>query len=234
MLQNDYVDFFNKNGYVVLPKAISDDLIDSYVSLWESVNADRPEGWSKLKTFTRSFNDHVEILDILCAKSIYEFFESINKDPVLHADITYSVSTQLDWHQDNTSSIKESMDSYYGSWVALEDIDPKSGPLAVMPGSHLWDMDYSFIDPSNCVAEDYVSFNKKRLEYYTEEIEKRNTEEVSFIANKGDVLIWHGRLLHKGSTPRDYSMTRMSLIGHYSEYSGSKSRHESGILYALN
>jgi ectoine hydroxylase-related dioxygenase (phytanoyl-CoA dioxygenase family) len=228
------MEFFYKNGYAILPNAIDNELINKYLDLWSRVNKDRPEGWSRLKSFTRSFNEHIEILDILCSESIYEFFQSIGHDPVLHADITYSVSTQLNWHQDNTSSITDSADTYYGSWVALEDISPKSGPLCVMPGSHLWDMNYSIIDPKNCVEEIQTSFNSNRLEYYLSEIEKNSVEEVPFLAKKGDVLIWHGRLLHRGSTPEDYSMTRMSLIGHYSEYSGPVSRHKSGSLYALD
>jgi len=226
--------FFNKNGYIIIKNAVNKKLIDDYLDVWSKANKHRPEGWSRLVSFTRTFNQYSEILDILCCQAIRSFFDSIDRDPVLHADITYSVSTQLGWHQDNTSSIHESIDSYYGSWVALEDIDSKSGPLSVIPGSHLWDMDYSLIDSANCVDENYSSFNEKRLEYYLEEIDKRKTEEVTFLARKGDILMWHGRLLHRGSTPEDLSITRMSLIGHYSEYSGSTLRHKSGILYALS
>ena len=233
-MSNEIYHDFNSRGYVVLPGAIDEDLIDEYLDLWSRFNVDRPEGWSKLKTFTRSFNEYYEIRNILCSKSIHDFFTHIGHDPVLHADITYAVSTQLNWHQDNTSSSDGSIDTYYGSWVALEDISPKSGPLCVVPGSHIWDMDYNIIDPVNCNEKEDSAFKARRLEYYLEEIEIRNVPEFSFTANKGDILIWHGRLLHRGSVPHDYSMSRMSLIGHYSKYSGPVSRHKNGCLYALN
>ena len=35
-------------------------------------------------------------------------------------------------------------------------------------------------------------------------------------AKKGDVLFWHPRLLHRGSTPNDFNLERRALISHYS------------------
>jgi hypothetical protein len=37
-----------------------------------------------------------------------------------------------------------------------------------------------------------------------------------FLAKKGDVLIWHARLAHRGSLPKVKGMLRPSLIAHYS------------------
>lgn len=225
---------FYENGYSIIKSCIDESLINDYLELWHKVNNDRPEGWSKLKSFTRSFNDYSEILNILCSKRISSFFECIGKDPVLHADITYSVSTQLNWHQDNTSSSEDLSDTYFGSWVALEDIHPDSGPISYIPGSHLWDMDYENIDPKNIEDKDVVKFNSERLDYYKSQIDLREAEEKFFTAQKGDVLMWHGKLLHRGSTPNDFSLTRMSLIGHYSEYKGPVKRHNNGTLYAID
>jgi hypothetical protein len=40
-----------------------------------------------------------------------------------------------------------------------------------------------------------------------------------FIARKGDVLIWHGRLLHRGTRANQPGMQRKSLISHYTAIS---------------
>jgi ectoine hydroxylase-related dioxygenase (phytanoyl-CoA dioxygenase family) len=52
-------------------------------------------------------------------------------------------------------------------------------------------------------------------DFFEKEIEKRGAEIVSFIAEKGDVIIWHGHLVHRGSMPQNRNITRKSLIGHY-------------------
>ena len=36
-----------------------------------------------------------------------------------------------------------------------------------------------------------------------------------FLPKKGDAIIWHGKLIHRGAPPVDKSLTRKSLIGHY-------------------
>jgi len=38
----------------------------------------------------------------------------------------------------------------------------------------------------------------------------------TFLARKGDVPMWHGRLMHRGSLPRVPGTPRRSLITHYS------------------
>ena len=45
---------------------------------------------------------------------------------------------------------------------------------------------------------------------------KDELEEIySFLPKKGDAIIWHGRLIHRGANPRNNDLTRKSLIGHY-------------------
>ena len=38
----------------------------------------------------------------------------------------------------------------------------------------------------------------------------------SFAAQKGDVLIWHSRLMHRGSIPNNPDLERRACIAHYS------------------
>ena len=42
---------------------------------------------------------------------------------------------------------------------------------------------------------------------------------MTFHANRGDVFLWHGALIHGGSRARDTTMTRRSLVLHYSSVS---------------
>jgi len=209
------LEFFNKNGFAFLRKAISEEKIDSYIDLWNYENKNNPAGWSNIGGSAAAFLDYKEITDILCDKSIALALDKVQKSVALHADVTYSVTTELDWHQDNCMPNDIAGDNYIGVWVALEDIDPEAGPFEFISGSHKWDLDYEHLYEMAVAAREDPYFNVKRMEYYQSEIDKRSVEIERLIIKKGDVFIWHGRLLHRGSPAKDRTKTRMSLIGHY-------------------
>jgi ectoine hydroxylase-related dioxygenase (phytanoyl-CoA dioxygenase family) len=48
------------------------------------------------------------------------------------------------------------------------------------------------------------------------EIQEFGQPVVPFMAKRGDVLVWHGRLIHRGAIPKVPGMERRSLIAHYS------------------
>ena len=60
----------------------------------------------------------------------------------------------------------------------------------------------------------------------------------SFLGEKGDVLIWHGRLVHRGSKAKIRGTERKAFISHYSEIShrkdlhGLEKQHANGSWYA--
>jgi hypothetical protein len=211
---------YAKDGFVILKNAIPEDLIDTYVdilsgSLVEDDNG-KLRGWEG-KT---SYLGAEEALDILCHPSIQSAFEDLNKGIALHIDIPYWVSTEKNWHQDAVLANPIAGDNYLGVWVALEDVDPDAGPFEMIPGSHLWDLDFEsiYLSPENNFSpRNEEEKNKKPVHIVLEEemIKRNSTEIVSFTAEKGDVLIWHGRLIHRGSMPNNKNLTRKSLIGHY-------------------
>jgi hypothetical protein len=197
-------EFYEKNGYAIIEKAISEDLIDLYEKKWLEENGDNFQGWDG----HTSYLDHPEILDILCHKNVNDFFMDAQKGVALHLNLTYWVSTEKGWHMDATIPNKLGSDNYTGAWVALENISPDSGPFQLIPGSHLWDIDLNEMIP---LLED----GKACKEFLEKQIKKNNGEIVTFNAKKGDILFWHGRLIHRGSTPKNRNVTRKSLIGHY-------------------
>jgi len=48
------------------------------------------------------------------------------------------------------------------------------------------------------------------------ELASKGSKIERFSAEKGDILIWHGRLVHRGSSPRRMDLLRKSVISHYS------------------
>lgn len=211
-------EFYDENGYVILKKVISDELIAKYEKVWMQHVADRKNERGSLEGWGDDFDvylDHPEIMDILCHDSIAKTFVDVNKAVALHKNVTYFVSTEQGWHQDAAFALREAGENYQGSWVALEDVSPEAGPFEFIPGSHNWDCDLTFLYPDIKDEAAQVRNGVSTHDFFQNEIDKRGAEIVSFIAEKGDVIIWHGHLVHRGAMPKNRAITRKSLIGHY-------------------
>ena len=70
------------------------------------------------------------------------------------------------------------------------------------------------------------------------EIRDRGVAPRRFLGRKGDVLIWHGRLMHRGTQPVRTDLERRALIAHYSGISHRpdmprRETDKSGGVYAV-
>ncbi|HJT16963.1 MAG TPA: phytanoyl-CoA dioxygenase family protein [Thermoanaerobaculia bacterium] len=103
------------------------------------------------------------------------------------------------------------------AWIALEDIDPQSGALAYVPGSHKLPFyefapgEYMFDGRRMGAAEAQAA-----MKYHDEECARRGLAPELFIAKRGEVLLWHSALLHGGGPVGDDRLTRKSFVVHYS------------------
>ncbi len=111
------------------------------------------------------------------------------------------------------------------SWIALEDIDPSSGPLAYVPGSHRLPF-YAFqpgkfvYDPT-CMGDADV---KAAMKFYDDALNASGLQTKLFLARRGEVLLWHSALLHGGGAVGDERLTRKSFVVHYSARAQQRSR----------
>lgn len=124
------------------------------------------------------------------------------------------------------------------AWIALEDIDPESGPLQVVPGSHqLEPFCYSMLgfDKPRTMGE--VKSAYRRYEEWVKSLIEDGKTNQPVVPNmrKGDVLLWHANLLHGSPECKRPELSRKSLVVHYhfdsvdSFYSPSFSNLTSGI-----
>ncbi len=101
-------------------------------------------------------------------------------------------------------------------WIALEDMTPENGPLFYYPGSHR--LPYLLNGDFN-QGETRFRLGKKDYADYEDTlaavIEKNRLEKKTFLAKKGDVLIWHANLIHGGSPVLNPKLTRKSMVVHY-------------------
>jgi ectoine hydroxylase-related dioxygenase (phytanoyl-CoA dioxygenase family) len=142
------VEFFKENGYVVLEKAISDDLIDRYIDSWNKEHSNNFDqhgnnfGWSmESGNDPHEYLNHPEVMDIMCHSSINQFFIDLELPVALHRVDTWGTTSQKPWHQDSMLSNPIAYNNYIGAWVAAEDVTMEAGPFQLIAKSHKWKFD---------------------------------------------------------------------------------------------
>jgi phytanoyl-CoA hydroxylase len=114
-------------------------------------------------------------------------------------------------HIDSLRMTPRTPHSLIAMWIALEDVHPDAGPLIYYPGSHKIPL-YTFNDGTHHLAREEAG---DWFDYIDVQIRLRGLKERTFMAKKGDVLIWHADLVHGGSPIADHGLSRSSLVCHY-------------------
>lgn len=209
---------WNDDGVVILENFIPEDLMIAYERCWIEHNEGRPGGWPDCTPYRR----HPELFNVLTYGPLGGLLEALIGEPAgVHLNLTGWKTTERDWHQDSYLNPPGVGDYYAAIWVALDDIHPDSGPFQYVPGSHRWpqvtrELILGALGPDE-QDHRWPKFSERILTpLFEEEIEKREAPIVSHLPSRGDVLVWHGRLMHRGSRPNVPGMERRSLIAHYS------------------
>lgn len=204
-------------GVAVFPAVLDPDLIEAYCYLRE--NLALPGGWPDATPYMR----HREIRDLGCSEAVFSAIREImgGQEYGMHLNLTGWISTERNWHQDDYLNPPFIRCNYVAAWLALDDIHPDSGPFHYVPGSHRWPV----IRQDKMRAVYGSTMNDPHWPKITEpdvakcceeEISRRGAPVVTYLPRKGDLLLWHGALMHRGSAPRVPGMLRKSLIIHYS------------------
>jgi len=105
-------------------------------------------------------------------------------------------------HQDNLF-LQAHPETCIAAWLALDDCDEENGGLKVVPGSHR----YEIVCPGE--ADETVSFTSGEVKL-PEGMAARQTE-----LAEGDMLFFHGSMVHGSGPNRSADRFRRSLIFHY-------------------
>ena len=219
-----------EDGVVILPKFMPDELIDAYCEVRQTL--DKPGGWGPVP-----YLYYDEIKDFCLHPPLRAVLEKLLGDKViLHLNLTGWISTSRNWHQDEYLNEECVKGSYLAVWAALDDIDPNSGPFQYIPGSHKWrvlnqKLVRGKLPPLEAAQAGrpgdqghWASYSQDFVSEAAEEYAQQKGGQIkSFLGRKGDVLIWHSCLLHRGSEPKIPGTLRKSLIAHYS---GQKNRED--------
>lgn len=129
--------------------------------------------------------------------------------------LNFPVGTQQDAHSDSVhfSSLPERF--MCGVWLAMEDIGPDSGPLFYHPGSHRWPIMTNAMIGRRGFGSDLGSAQDPYGPAWRALCEAHHSQPETFLARKGQALIWCANLLHGGSPQHDPRLTRWSQVTHY-------------------
>ena len=215
---------WERDGVLHLKNFIPSELIEAYIEertqLLGGTQKWRP-GWNDPTPYLRVQSMKKLALHRPLTEAIAQL---IGQEPGLHLCLTGFESTERAWHQDRYLNPEYVGEKYIAAWIALDDILPEAGPFEYVPGSHLWPV----IEREKVWAQMRQVGQNPALptwpsdsqgwvgEACANEIERVNAKVEKFIGKKGDVLLWHASLVHRGSQPLNRQVERRALIAHYS------------------
>lgn len=210
-------EFWRENGYLILPGLIPDAINEAYCAVRR--RHAEAAGWSHATPYL----EVPEIRDLCLYPPLVEKMTELMGEPMgLHLNLTGWISTERDWHQDDYLNPPEVNGHYIAAWTALDAIQPDAGPFEFVPGSHRWPI----IRQRKVLAllghkdgtDPYWPAESERIltPFFEREIMRRGAAVERFLGQRGDVLLWHARLLHRGSLPLRAGAERRSMIAHYS------------------
>ncbi|MDX3908191.1 MAG: phytanoyl-CoA dioxygenase family protein [Sphingobium sp.] len=129
--------------------------------------------------------------------------------------LNFPVGTQQEAHSDSVhfSSLPERF--MCGVWVAMEDVSPDAGPLFYHSGSHRWPIVTNALIGRRGFGGKLQSAQDPYGAAWRALCDAYGTTEETFLARKGQALIWCANLLHGGSHQNDCRLTRWSQVTHY-------------------
>lgn len=165
------------------------------------------------------------------AEPVLAFLEQLfGSSPALIQSLTFWKGSEQSVHQDfSYVHHHRRIGELAAAWIPLEDIQPDAGPLVYYKGSHFPDR-LGFFDWGNGSILASRDAKNEVFDAYRNHLlrilEVNNFQPSVFLPKRGDVLIWHGALIHGGMAMANPDLTRRSLVCHYTTVaSHKKSQH---------
>lgn len=219
-----------EHGYAVFPGAVDHALVDEYLEFFEDAWDAPPAGiyahsGGEVVPLSRKLYDRVaKVSDlhyyfprasqIVFPPAVLRFLAQIyERPPVVFQSMTMRKGSEENLHIDTGPLTLTEPMGLAASWIALEDVKRGSGEFQFVPGSHAVP-EILNNDVSKGHGGDMSAYHKVLMSTLAE-CDARGSRTEYFMANKGDVLIWHADLMHGGAKIANPGLTRKSLICHY-------------------
>lgn len=161
-------------------------------------------------------------------RTVFREVERVLGQPaVATQSLFFEFGSQQGLHRDPVFVQAKPPSHLIAAWIALEDIDRRSGPLLYVPGSHRLPY-YQFAPGEH--RFDFTRHGKEETQAMEEfdraQFAARGLAVMEFTPRRGEALLWHHSLLHGGAAVEDPSLTRRSLVVHFSTAAQFKLRFQ--------
>ena len=212
---------FQKNGFLVLRGFASNkrcDLIKELAEIhlkyeiepveteYEYIGVDKQEYRSSIRRLRQVYDRDIIFREWMQESEIRPILVQLLKErPVLvtahHNSIMTKfshTSTQTEWHRDMRYWNYDS-DNLVSVWLALDEENSQNGALEFIPRSHTVDFPVNSFDQKSFFRDDFKS-NEKYI-----------YDKIAIELHKGDVVIFHSKLLHRANA-NSSDKTKVSFV----------------------
>lgn len=193
----------------------------------------RPVAYRDARRIQDAWKVVPEVKAIATAPRVMELLRDLHgRTPRPFQTLNFRVGSEQQPHSDTIHFNSKPAGFMCGVWVALEDVDMASGPVAYFPGSHLWkELALPEVDaftgrsaapswrrlvrhlaglPRDAEA-DYAAYERLVATH----IRRSGVQPAYATLRKGQALAWAANLVHGGSPRTDPARTRASQVTHF-------------------
>jgi len=210
--------FFETNGFLILKSFLNQDEVDEINNEMESKIA---SGQFSFNFTGKKIPFAFKYSEVLKKMALNERLLRINalltgKEVFPYHTLNFIQGSEQAPHSDAIHMGTYPQGGLIAAWIALEATDEANGPLIYYPGSHklpyLKNADLGLKENSLLLDENPNAKYERKIQ---EILDSNNVKSFEFHASTGDVLIWHGNLVHGGKKMIDKNRTRKSMVIHY-------------------
>lgn len=209
---------WSRDGYAIIPKFLSEETVDTINREVEKLDKAGKANWrytNKIMFAIKQSKTLADIAHLPLLKNILKVL--LDKEVFVFQSINFLTGSKQATHSDSIHMTTFPLGYLVAVWIALEDITADSGPLHYYPGSH--QLPYILHDDYDH-GGNALFLGKNTYAKYEEAVAnllvtQPQLEKKTFLAKKGDILIWHANLLHGGNPITNPAVTRKSMVLHY-------------------
>ena len=234
-LSAEQIDQYREQGYLLLKKGCSDDLIDAFNGhIHEIRSSDAMPEWALPRKGSAEVDPRDRYRVRLFNPHLHDgFARQMMKLPVIRGalaqlmgDEAACVQSMYFYKEPGSPGQAAHQDYYYikddpmtmiAAWIAMEErIDEENGCLRVLPGTHKLGL-----LPHGKVK------NVEEHEAWTDETEGVDlSKEIPVVMEKGDILFFHELLIHSSGRNRSENRWRRSYVCHYVRHDAKVDRED--------
>jgi hypothetical protein len=184
--------------------------LEADLKLWESGESGPPrlqDGWI----------DHASIKDLALEPIVLDLLRHLyGREPFAFQTLNFAVGSEQHFHSDAVHFHSYPHGFMCGVWIALQDVQPESGPLIYFPGSHR--LPYHSARSLGLDRDEVMGAPHPQRFFepiWQQAVKEHPFNKQSFLPKRGELLIWHANLLHGGEPVQERYSRRWSQVVHY-------------------